>query len=107
MSGIFSIKGASGSTGFKTETCLILIIFMLSERSSLYMTGSRTFKILKGPNLAKSNLLLGCVVWMNVIFMLGVYYRRYTLFLFLRVGPRTFFLLVNFFIFLLKKVKFF
>ena len=62
MSGISSIKGASGSAGSKTETCLIFVIFMLSRRFSLYVTGPRTFKILKGPNLAKSNLLLGCVV---------------------------------------------
>ena len=77
ISGIFFIKGVSGSAGFKTETCLILMIFMLSGRSSLYMTGSRTLKILKSPNLAKSNLLLGCVIWINIIFVLGVYYRRY------------------------------
>ena len=45
---------------------------MLSGRSSLYVTGPRTFKILKGPNLAKSNLLLSYIVWINIIFILGV-----------------------------------
>ena len=63
------------------------MIFMLSGRFSLYITGFRTFKILKDPNLAKFNLLLGRVVWINIIFVLGVLYRRYTLIFFLRVGP--------------------
>ena len=62
MLGIFFINGASRSTGFKTETYLILIIFILSEKSSLYITSPRTFKILKGPNLAKFNLLLNRVI---------------------------------------------
>ena len=62
MSNISFIRDASKFTNFKTETYIILIIFMLSGRFSLYMTGPRTFKILKGPNLAKSNLLLSFVV---------------------------------------------
>ena len=62
MSGISFINGASGSTGFKTETYLILVIFMLSERSNLYVTNSRILEILKDPNLAKSNLLLSRVI---------------------------------------------
>ena len=62
MSGIFSIKGASRSANFKTEIYLIFIIFMLSRRSSLYVISSRTFKILKNPSLAKSNLSLSLVV---------------------------------------------
>ena len=107
MSGISSIKDASGSAGFKTKTWRIFMIFMLSGRFSLYVTGSRTFKILKGPNLKKSNLLLGRVVWINIIFVLGILYRRYTLFFFLRVSPQTFLLLVNFFIILLKNTKFY
>ena len=62
MSDIFFINGASGSTDFKTETCLTLIIFMLSGRFSLYVTNPRTFKILKDSNLAKFSLLLGRVI---------------------------------------------
>ena len=62
MSGISFIKSASGSTNFKTKICLILMIFMLFERSSLYIISSRIVKILKGPSLAKSNLLLSFVV---------------------------------------------
>ena len=107
MSGISSIDSASGSTGFKTEICLILIIFILFKRFNLYITGSRTLKILKDSNLAKSNLLLSRVVWINIIFVLGVLYKRYTLSFFLRVSPLTLFLLVNFFIFLLKKIRFY
>ena len=59
---------------------------MLSGRSSLYMTGPKTLKILKGSSLAKFNLLFSYVVLMNIIFILGVLYRRYTLFFFLKVG---------------------
>ena len=62
MSSILFIKGTSESTNFKTEICLILVIFMLSEKSSLYVTGFRTLKILKDPNLVKFNLLLGRVI---------------------------------------------
>ena len=62
MSDISFIKGASGSAGFKTETCLIFVIFILSGKSSLYVTGPRTLKILKGFNLAKSNLLLSYII---------------------------------------------
>ena len=87
MSGIFFIKGASGSADFKTKICLIFVIFMLFKKSSLYMTGSRTLKILKGSNLAKSNLLLDRVVQINIIFMLGICCRKYTLSLSLRVSP--------------------
>ena len=105
MSGISSIKGTSKSADFKTEIYLILVIFMLSGRSSLYVTNPKTFKILKGSNLAKSNLLLGHVIEINIIFVFGVLCRIYTLFFFLRVGPRTLFLSANSFIFLLKKVK--
>ena len=107
MSGIFFIKGAPRSTNFRTKICLILVIFMLSKRSSLYMTGPRTLKILKSFNLIKSNLLLGRVVWINIIFMFDIFCRKYTLFLSLRVSPRTFFLSVNSFIFLLRKIKFY
>ena len=80
---------------------------MLSGRSSSYVTGSRIFKILKGSNLAKSNLSLSRVVRINIIFILDILYRRYTLFFFLRVGPQTFLLLITFFITLLKKTKFY
>ena len=106
ISGIFFIKGASGSAGFKTDIYLIFVIFMLSGRSSLYIISSRTFIILKGFSLTKSNLLLGRVVWINIIFVLSILYKRYTLFFFLKIGSLTLFLLANFFIFLLKKVKF-
>ena len=82
------------------------MIFMLSKKFSLYMTGSKTLKILKDFSLVKSNLLLSHVILINIIFILGVFYKRYTLFFFLKVSPWTLFLLANFFIFLLKKVKF-
>ena len=55
---------------------------MLSERFSSYMIGPKTFEILKDSNLAKSNLLLGRVIWINIIFVLGILYKRYTLFFF-------------------------
>ena len=106
MFSISFIKSASRSASFKTKTYLILVIFMLSGRSSLYITSFRTFKILKDSSLAKSNLLLSRVIWINIIFMFGVLYKRYTLFFFLRVNSLTLFLLVNSFIFLLKKIKF-
>ena len=80
---------------------------MPSERSSLYMTGSRTLKILKDPSLVKSDLLLGLVIRINIIFILGILCRRYTLFLFLRVGPQTLFIFMNFFITLLTNTKFY
>ena len=64
---------------------------MLSEKSSLYITGSRTLKTLKNSNLAKSNLLLNHVVQINIIFVLGVLCRKYTLFFFLKVSPLTLF----------------
>ena len=79
---------------------------MLSGRSNLYVTNSRIFETLKGPNLAKSNLLFGHVIWINIVFMFGVLCRRYTLFFFLRVSSLTLLLLVNFFIILLKNIKF-
>ena len=86
MSGIFFIRGASGSASSKTKIYLIFIIFMLFGRFSLYVINSRTFIILKGFSLAKFNLLLSRVVLINVVFILGVLYRRYILFLFLRVS---------------------
>ena len=107
MSGIFSITSASRSAGFKTKTCLILIIFILSGRSSLYITGPRTLKILKNSNLAKFNLLLGRVIQINIIFIFGVLYKKYTLSSFLRVSSLTLFLSANFLILLLKKIKFY
>ena len=79
---------------------------MLSWKSSLYVTGSRTFTILKNSSFIKSNLLLSLVVQINIIFMFGVLYRRYTLSFFLRVSSLTFFLLANSFISLLKKINF-
>ena len=84
MSDISSISGASGSTNSKIEICRILVILILSGRSSLYVTSSRTFKILKGFSLAKSNLLLNLIVWINIVFVLGILYRRYTLFFFFK-----------------------
>ena len=59
---------------------------MLSERSSLYVTGPRTFKILKGSNLVKSNLLLNLMILINIKFVLGILYRKYILFPPLRVS---------------------
>ena len=82
------------------------MIFILFERFSLYITSSRTFEILKNSSLAKSNLLLNYVVQINVIFILGILYKRYTLSPFLKVSSLTLFLLANFFMLLLKKVKF-
>ena len=35
---------------------------MLSGKSTLYVTGPRTFEILKDPSLVKSNLLLSLIV---------------------------------------------
>ena len=105
MSSISSIRGTSGFPNFKTKIWWILVILMLSERSSLYVTNPKTFIILKDPSLVKSNLLLNLVVRINVIFIFGVLYRRYTLFFFSRVSPLTLYLSANFFIVLLKKVK--
>ena len=62
MSGISFMSGASGSTNFKTKTCRILVILILSKRSSSYVTDSRIFETLKDPNLIKSNSSLGLVV---------------------------------------------
>ena len=62
MSGIFFMRDASGSTNFKTIIYRILVILMLTEKSSLYVTGPKTFEILKGPSLVKSNLLLGLTI---------------------------------------------
>ena len=87
MSNIFSIRGAPGSTNFKTKIYRVLIILVLSRRSSLYITNPRTFKILKDPSLVKSNLLLSRVIQINIIFILGIFYKRYTLSLFLKVSP--------------------
>ena len=69
---------------------------MLSGRFSLYVTGPKTFEILKNPSLAKSNLSLSRVIWINIIFVLGVLYRRYTLSFFLKVSPLTLFLFPKF-----------
>ena len=80
---------------------------MLSEKSNLYVTSPKTFIILKGFSLAKFNLLLSYVIQINIVFVLSVYYKRYTLSPFLRVGPLTLFLSANFFILLLKKIKFY
>ena len=87
MSDIFFIKGASGSTNFKTKIYLIFIIFMLSKKSNLYIINSKTFIILKDSSLIKFNLLLGRVILINIIFILGILYRRYTLFFSLKVSP--------------------
>ena len=65
------------------------MILILSGRSNLYITNSRTLYILKDFNLAKSNLSLSFMVWINIIFMFSILYRRYTLFFFLRVNPLT------------------
>ena len=105
ISGIFFIKGVFRSANFKIKTYQILIIFMLSGRSSLCMTGPRTLIILNNFSLAKFNLSLSFVIQINVTFVFGVLYKKYTLFLFLRVSPRTLLLSANSFIFLLKKVK--
>ena len=86
MFDIFFIKGTSESTNFKIETCLTFIIFMLSGRSSSYVTSSKTFKTLNSFSLAKFNLLLGYVILINIIFVLGVLRRRYILSFFLRVS---------------------
>ena len=80
---------------------------MLSRRSSLYVTNPRTFIILNSSSLAKFNLLLGLVIWINIIFMFSILYRKYILFLSLRVSSLTLFLSANSFIFLLKKIKFY
>ena len=56
------MRGAPGFNNFKTKIWRILVILMLSGKSSLYVTSSKTFIILKGLSLVKSNLLLGFVV---------------------------------------------
>ena len=78
---------------------------MLSGKFSLYVTGSRAFKTLKDFDLIKFDLSLGLVIQINIIFVLDIFCRRYTLFLFLKVSPQTLFLLANFFIFLLKNIR--
>ena len=82
------------------------MILILSRKFSLYITSPRTLTILKDPSFAKFNLSLSLMVWINIILIFNILYRRYTLFLSLRVSLQTFFLLANSFIFLLKKVKF-
>ena len=70
------------------------------------MTGPRAFIILKDFSLVKSNLLLGLMIWINIIFVFSIFYRKYIfIFFFLRVGPRTLFLSANFFIILLKNIR--
>ena len=78
---------------------------MLSGRSRLYMTGPKTFIVLKNLSFAKSNLLLSFIIQINVIFMFDIFYKKCTLFFFLKVSPRTLLLPVNFFINLLKNIK--
>ena len=80
---------------------------MLFGKFSLYIIGPRIFAILKNFNLVKFYLLLGLVVQINIIFVFSIFYKRYTLFFFLKVGPQTLFLLANFFIVLLKNTKFY
>ena len=80
---------------------------MLFRKSSLYVTSSRTFRISKDSSFTKFNLLLGLMVRINIFFIFSVLYKRYILFFFLRVDPQTLFLSANFFIFLLKKIKFY
>ena len=60
---------------------------MLSGKSNLYVTNPRILKILKGSNLAKSNLSLNYVIQINVIFIFSVYFKKYTLSFFLKVSP--------------------
>ena len=105
ISGIFFIRSISRSANFKTKIWRIYISYVLSGRSSLYMISFRIFAILKGFNFVKFNLLLSLVVQINIIFMFNIFYRRCILFFFLRVGPQTLFLLVNFFITLLKNIR--
>ena len=62
------------------------MILILSGKFSLYIIGLKTFKILKGFSLIKSNLLLGLIVLINITFVFSVLYRKYTLFSSLRVG---------------------
>ena len=62
MSGIFFIRGTSGSINFKTKIWRILVIRILSGRFSLYITNPRTLIILKDLSLVKSNLLLSLIV---------------------------------------------
>ena len=81
------------------------MIFMLSRRSNLYITNPKTLRILKDSNLVKSNLLLGLIIQINIIFVLGILYRKYTLSPFFRVSSQTLILLANFIIVLLKNTK--
>ena len=79
---------------------------MLSRKSSLYMTGSRTFVILKGFSLIKFNLLLSNNLD-KYYFCVWCFLQKIHFIFFLRVSSQTLFLLINFFIFLLKNIKFY
>ena len=59
---------------------------MLSGKSSLYITGPKTLTILKDSSLVKFNLLLSLIIWINIIFIFSIFYKKYTLFLFLKVN---------------------
>ena len=72
ISGIFFIRDVPGSTNFKTKIWRILIIYILLGRFSLYITGSRTFTILKDSSFIKSNLLLSLMFRIKIIFVFGV-----------------------------------
>ena len=87
ISSIFFISSISGSANSKTKTWRIYIICILSKRSSSYVISPRTVIILKNNNFAKFNLLLGLVVQKNIIFVFNIFFKRYTLFSFLRVSP--------------------
>ena len=105
MSSIFFIRDAPGSANFKTKIWRIYVIRMLSGSFSLYITGPKILTILKNFSFVKFNLLLGLTILISIILILSVLYRKYTLFLFLRVSSQNLFLLANFFIALSKEIR--
>ena len=70
---------------------MLSALHILSVKSNLYIIGYRAFTILKDFSFAKSNLLLDLVIQINIIFIFGILYKKYTLSLFLRVSPQTLF----------------
>ena len=87
MSSIFFIRNASKSANFKTKIWRIYITRILSEKSSLYVISPRTFTILKSFSFREFNLSLSLIIWINIIFIISILFKRYTLFLFFKAGP--------------------
>ena len=102
MSGISFITSKSGSTDSSTEIYYIYNILIYSESFNLYISGPNTFAIQNSSNFIKSNLSLGLVIWIKVILILDIYYKRYNLSLFFRISILILKVFIYFFILLLK-----